>query len=231
MRKLASIVILSLAVGACNSNNDSGAGVKGLSQDEADRMAAGRSKFDSPGDPAFTADTRFAAGQLAESQGAPGPAIEQYLEALKLDPRHQPSLYRLGMVYTQQKAYPQAIDTWRRYLIVTNKSANAYSNLAFCYELAGKNAEAESNYQAGIARDPKCQPCRVNYGLMLVRTGRVPEARTQLEAALTPAEAAYNIASVLETVGRKDQAREEYTRALKLDPNFQQAQVRLSALN
>jgi Flp pilus assembly protein TadD len=66
---------------------------------------------------------------------------------------------------------------------------------------------------------------------MLARTGRVPEARTQLESVLKPAEAAYNSGSVLETVGRKDQAREEYTRALKLDPGFQQAQARLSALN
>src|SRR5262245_8341472 len=88
----ASIVILSLACG-CGSNNDnSGAGVKGLSQNEADRLNSQRSQFDQPGDPAFTADTRFAAGQLAESQNAPGPAMEQYREALKIDPKHQPSL-------------------------------------------------------------------------------------------------------------------------------------------
>jgi len=226
-----SIIAISLAVAGCSSNNDGGSGVRGLSQGEADEMNAGRSKFDQPGDPAFTADTRFAAGQLAESQGAPVGAVEQYREALKIDPKHQPSLYRLGMIYTQQKAYPQAIETWRRYLTVTNNSPNAYSNLGFCYELAGKPAEAEATYKAGIARDPKSQPCRVNYGLMLARTGRVPEARVQLETVLKPAEAAYNIASVMETMGRKDQAREEYGRALKLDPNFQQAQVRLSALN
>ena len=142
MRKFAStasttVCVLSLAIAGCNSNKDSAAGVKGLSQDEADAMNSSRSKFDTPGDPAFTADTRFAAGQLAESQNVPGAAVEQYREALKIDPKHQPSLYRLAMVYTQQKAYPQAIETWRRYLAVTNNSANAYSNLGFCYELAG----------------------------------------------------------------------------------------------
>jgi hypothetical protein len=47
----------------------------------------------------------------------------------------------------------------------------------------------------------------VNYGLMLTRTGRVPEARAQLETVLKPAEAAYNIGSVREQIGRKDQAR------------------------
>jgi Flp pilus assembly protein TadD len=67
--------------------------------------------------------------------------------------------------------------------------------------------------------------------MMLARTNRVEEGRAQLEAVLKPAEAAYNIGSVLEQTGRKDQAREEYNKALKLDPNFQQAQARLSALN
>jgi tetratricopeptide (TPR) repeat protein len=231
MGKLATMIVLSLAVGGCNSSRDSAAGVKGLSQGEADRMNADRSQFDSAEDPVINAETRFAAGQLAESQGVPGAAVDQYREALKVNPKHQPSLYRLAVVYTQQKAYPQAIEAWRRYLAATDNSANAYSNLGFCYELAGKTAEAEASYKAGIAKDPKCQPCRVNYGLMLTRTGRVPEARAQLETVLKPAEAAYNIGSVLEQIGRKDQAREEYNRALKLDPNFQQAQARLSALN
>ncbi|CAN5589402.1 hypothetical protein BH09PLA1_BH09PLA1_21600 [soil metagenome] len=231
-RSYASVLVLSLACSGCGGGGgEQGAGVKGLSQNEADRLNSNRSTFDQPGDPAFTADTRFAAGQLAEAQNVPAGAIEQYREALKVNPKHQPSLYRLAVVLTQQKAYPQAVDTWKKYIAATGNSASGYSNLAFCYELWGKTAEAEREYQAGIGRDPKSEPCRVNYGLMLARTGRVEEGRTQLEAVLKPAQAAYNIGSVLEQLGRKDLAREEYSKALKLEPGFQQAQARLAALN
>jgi cytochrome c-type biogenesis protein CcmH/NrfG len=51
-------------------------------------------------------------GSWRNRRGRPVGAVEQYREALKIDPKHQPSLYRLGMIYTQQKAYPQAIETW-----------------------------------------------------------------------------------------------------------------------
>ena len=234
-RTFAQIVALSLSLAVCagckSDNENSNAGVKGLSQADADKMNSSRSSFDQPGDPPFNVETRFAAGQLAESQNNPGAAIEQYKEALKIDPKHQPSMFRLAVVYTQAKAYPQAIEAWKKYIAATNNSARGYSNLGFCYELAGKNAEAEAAYKMGLARDPKCEPCCINYGMMLVRTGRVEDGRNLLQTVLEPAQAAYNIGSVLEQTGRKDQAREEYNKALKLDPNFQQAQARLSAMN
>src|SRR5215212_4138889 len=149
-RSFARIFALSFAICAagCSSGDKNDGGVHGLSQADADRMNAGRSTFDQPGDPPFTADTRFAAGQLAEAQNAPAAAVEQYREALKVNPKHQPSLFRLAVVYTQQKAYPQAIDAWKKYIAATNNSANGFSNLGFCYELAGKNAEAEATYKA-----------------------------------------------------------------------------------
>src|SRR5215207_10480521 len=122
-RSFTKIFALSLAVCAgCNSGGDNNASVRGLSQADADKLNAPRSAFDQPGDPPFTADTRFAAGQLAEAQNVAGAAIEQYREALKVNPKHQPSLYRMAVVYTQQKAYPQAIDAWKKYIAATNNS-------------------------------------------------------------------------------------------------------------
>ena len=99
------------------------AAVKGLSQDDADKLNAQHSHFDQDKDPQFNANTHFAAGQLAESQEDFPRAIAQYNEALKLDSKHIPSLYRLALVYTQQKEYPKAIDAWERYVKATDGSA------------------------------------------------------------------------------------------------------------
>lgn len=205
--------------------------IRPVEPDAAAALNADHSKFESSQDPPFKPQTHFAAGQLAESQGAFGAAIEQYTAVVKLDPRHQPSLYRLGVLYTQARRYDNAIEAWKQYVRATNGSATAYSNLAFSYELSGQIGEAEQAYQQGIKREPQNQPCRINYGLMLARLGRRDDAIAQLSTVLAPAGVHYNLASVYEQIGRKDLARPEYQRALELDPRMWEAQQRLSRLD
>lgn len=192
--------------------------------------ASGNDSFGTMKEPPISANTHFAAGQLAESEGRFPQAIAQYKQALAEDPRHQDSLYRLGVVYANVKDFPQAIQTWKRYIELTGGSATAYSNLGFCQELAGNPLGAEEAYRNGIARDPKNEPCRVNYGLMLARHGRANEGLQQLQAVLPPAEAHYDLAGVFQVLGDKQQARAEYRKAIDLDPQFQDARQKLAAL-
>jgi tetratricopeptide (TPR) repeat protein len=187
-------------------------------------------KFETMQDPPIKAKTHFAAGQLAESQGKFSKAVEQYWEAVRLEPKYKDPLFRLGVVYCQLKHYPDAIVAWKQYLKATDGDPTGYSNLGFSYELSGQHDEAEKAYRHGIERDPKNSPCRVNYGLMLARDNRTAEAIIQLQAVLTQAEVHYNLASVYEFQGRKEQARSEYRKALNLDPNLADAEVRLSIL-
>ena len=189
-----------------------------------------KSGFETTRDPPIASDTRYAAGQLAESRGAFAQAADQYRHALRKDPNHLGALYRLGVVYAEMRKYPEAIDVWKRYTAATNDSAAGHSNLAFCYELASRPEEAETTYLKGIRKDPRHVACRVNYGLMLVRRGRESEGRLQLQAVLKPAEVHYNVGSVHEALGRRERAKAEYTKALDIDPSFADAQARLTEL-
>jgi tetratricopeptide (TPR) repeat protein len=225
MSKLGCLTIAAALMGGCAAKAKTGAARA------SDKNApTAKTRFETEREPAITAQTRYAAGQLAESQGNPAVAIKQYEEALRLKSDHVPSLYRLGVVQAQVKQYPKAIETWKRYLKTTHDSANGYGNLGFCYELSGDAQAAEAAYLKGIAKDPKSQPCRVNYGLMLARQDRMTDAITQLRAVLTAAEVSYNIGSVHEMKGRREQAKVEYQRALEMDPDFADAQARLAAL-
>jgi tetratricopeptide (TPR) repeat protein len=181
-------------------------------------------------DPPIAAETRYAAGQLAEARNNLPAAIEQYRAAVKRDPKYARALYRLGVVLAQSRKYGEAVEVWQRYIKATGESAAAYSNLGFCYELARRPEDAEDAYRKGVGRDPSNVPCRVNYGLMLVRKGRVGEGQVQLSAVLQPAEVHYNIGSVYEATGRKEQAKAEYRAALKADPQFVDAVTRLNEL-
>lgn len=186
--------------------------------------------FEKIKDPPITAKTHYAAGQLAESRGDFNLAVQQYRDVLMLDPNYAPAVYRLGCIYAQQKKYGESIAQWKQYVHLTSGSATGYSNLAFAEELAGDPASAEADYQRGIAKEPNNQPCRVNYGLMLARHGRIGQATLQLQAVLTPAQVHYNLAEVHELQNRKDLAKLEYQKAIALDPNFTDARTKMASL-
>lgn len=229
---VAILLCLSFAVGCANKGRDgAGNSISGVSSADADALNAEHSRFDAAKDPPLTAHTHFAAGQFAESQNATLPAIAQYREAIKIDPNHRASLYRLGVLYCEIKDYPSAIATWKQYIQATGDSAAGYANLGFCYELCARNADAEAAYKAGIAQNPAEPSCRVNYGLMLARLDRTDEAVAQLQTVLTPAEVHYNLASVYEQQGNAARARAEYQAALKADPRMRDAQQRLAGLD
>ena len=228
-------VLRSLTIGAAAAAIVLGVGCEN-NRKKDDAAAASREQRrprvakDDVKEPPITAQTRYAAGQLAESQGNGPRAVEQYEAGLRADPKHLASLYRLGVVHAQAKQFDKAIDAWKRYVKATNGAAAAYANLGFCHELAGQLAEAEAAYEKGIARDGRSEPCRVNYGLMLARLGRTSEATIQFQFVLPPAAVQYNLASVHEQQGRREQAKAGYRKALELDPNFVDAQTRLIAL-
>jgi tetratricopeptide (TPR) repeat protein len=209
------------------------AGCTTVSQTQTSRAPGGATEADALPDklPDFNANTRFAAGQVAESQHNPGEAAVQYEETLKLEPKHLGALYRLGVVYAELKQYPKAAAIWERYVNATGQSAIAYADLGFCQEMAGEPDKAEAAFRAGIARDPKNVSCRVNFGLMLARAGRVDDAVAQWRVVLTDAEVDYNLGGVYEAQGKKQQARAEFTKSLQLDPDFTDAKSRLAMLD
>lgn len=189
-----------------------------------------RDEFERSGDSPVNADTYFAAGQLAETQDAGPKAEEAYRKALELDSKHKGSLFRLGVLYAKEKKYGEAIEAWKSYLKATNGDAAGYANLGFCYELAGRSEDAEAAYLAGVKRDPMSGPCRVNYGLMLARHGRFNEAVLEMQQVLSEAEVHYNLAAVYEGMGRREQAKIEYKKALAADPQLTDAQAKLDAI-
>ena len=233
---LAAGLAASLFLGcASNKNDDSYSNTTGTGQGKvlggiAGPINSGADQLPEQ-EPAIQAQTFFAAGQFAEAEGNFAVAAQQYEKACQAQKDYLWAQYRLGVVYSHMKNWTKAVEAWNAYIDSTNGTASAYSNLGFTWELANDPARAEEAYKKAIARDPKCQPARVNYGLMLARRNRIPEAVQQFQTCLTPAEVHYNLASVFEQQGRHKLARAEYEMALKLDPQLADARTRLAAIS
>ena len=208
------------------------AGIRPVGGDKAGMTAVDlTSDFDKVKEPKISPDTWFAAGQLQESQGKIPGAIENYRKVLAMNDSHHGALYRLGVLYATTQKYSEAIETWKRYINVTHHSAVGYSNLGFCYELSGQTVDAEKAYRTGIERDSDSAPCRINYGLMLARHGRIDDGIAQMTLVLSQAEVHFNVGSVHEGQGRMELARVEYQKALELDPKLKDAASRLQKID
>jgi tetratricopeptide (TPR) repeat protein len=230
MTKIARICLgLTAALTGCSSsaNNHS---ISGLTPTQADKMSSSHAQITNADPTPLNNNTRLAAGQLAEMEGNMQVAIKQYEAVLKTDPKNLPVMFRLGVVYTELKQFDDAVAIWERYLKASDRSAIAYSNLGFCYELAEKTAKAEEAYKAGITREPNNIICKNNYALFLARQDRIEEATKIWRNFLSEAEVHYNLASVYQLTGRRPLAREEYHEALKLDPELHDAQARLDEM-
>lgn len=179
--------------------------------------------------PSIAPATHVAAGRLAESRGDWAGAAQQYRQALAKQPRQREAMYRLGVVLSRVRDR-EAIEVWKRYIALTNNSAEGWGNLGLCYELLGEFPLAEEAYQQGIARNARSATCRVNYGMFLAARGQHDAAVEQFAAVLPPAQGWYNVGSVCEQQGRKDEAIAAYRRALEIDPELIVAQRRLSVL-
>ena len=201
-----------------------------LNGSTADGRAHDKDAADAAPEPQLNADSRFAAGMLAETQGKIDCAIIQYEQALRLNPNHVPSLYRLGVAQVKSKNYDKATAVWKQYVKATGDIASSWANLGFCYEMAGDIDNAEQAYKEGLSRDEKCQSCRINYGLMLARQNRTTEAEVHLSSVLKPAEVSYNLAAVYEQQGAIQQAKAALKKALEVNPNNAEAQAKLATL-
>ncbi|MFT3787811.1 MAG: tetratricopeptide repeat protein [Tepidisphaeraceae bacterium] len=179
----------------------------------------------------INSNTQLAAGRLAESQGRFDDAIANYRACLRADANNKQAIYRLAITFTLAKRVDEALAAWQRYVQVTNDSPDALANLAYTHQLAGHWKEAEVNYLRALTADPKCKYARVNYGLLLVNRDRLDEAESHLGMVLTPPQVEYNIASVFELRGMVAEARKHYLEAVRLDPDFREAQTRLRMLD
>jgi len=175
------------------------------------------------------ADALFRDGQKIEAARDTDRAIKRYEMALSEDPNHVPTLHALAALQTQRMEYRDAILTWKRYVVATQGSADAFNDLGYCQDLAGWPASAETSYREALAIDPGHHFARVNLGLLLARHGRGGEALIQLQTVMTPAQAHYNLALAYEQVGKRLAAEDEYSIAAWLDPGLIDASAHLEA--
>jgi len=124
------------------------------------------------------AKTQFAF-QEAESllsQGLVDQAKEKIQEQLKLNPSSVEGYNLLGIIYTGEKAYANALDAFQHALQLNGNSARTHNNLGNLYVVEEKPDLAEKEFRKVLRLDPANHDGNYNLGLVLMAKGSPAQA-------------------------------------------------------
>lgn len=159
------------------------------------------------------------------------PAWEQ------VDPQRQAQAYtNLGFGLFNEGDYQRALREFNRALQVRPRFAEAHHGMALTLQEQGEDQAAERHFRQALRHDPQMTAARNNYAAFLFAQSRYDEARRQLE--LASQDLLYeqrwlvfeNLGFLALAMNDPDQARHDFERALRLNPERQATRIRLFEL-
>ncbi len=172
-------------------------------------------------------------GKVYWDRGDAGAAEREWREAFRLSPTTVITLNNLGVLYTRQKRYAEAVEFLKRAIAVKPAYANAHLGLASAYEEMGLWEQAEAEYRTAVGLSPLYSEARKRLGEFLLDAGRLSEAEEQFlrAAEIDPRAETYDyLGDIYLRWGSLDRAEPAFARAAALDPFDSHAHFRLGAL-
>jgi tetratricopeptide (TPR) repeat protein len=161
-------------------------------------------------------------------------AIEQYEQALRINPDFAMAHYNLGNALRQVGKIDDAIAHYQQALRIEPDFADAHNNLGTALGRAGRTPEAIEHLQQALRIKPDFAEAHCNLGIALGQVGKIDDAIGHYEQALRIkpdyADAHCNLGIALGQAGRIPEAIEHLQQALRIKPDFAQAQNALAPL-
>lgn len=180
-----------------------------------------------------TAEVYKNLGNVLQAQGKWDEAVEQYQHALRLRPRYAEAHSSLGLLHQQRGRLNEAIVAHARAVSIQPDFAEGYRHLGRALQAAGKWAEAGAAYRKAISLKPRNPAAYNDLGRLLYDHGGFEEAvlcyrEALLHGGVDHVAALVNAGNALRAAGRLEEAVEQYSRALSLQPDLPEAHVNLS---
>ena len=165
---------------------------------------------------------------ILANEGKLNEAIDHDRAALRLNPKHVAAHVNLAVSLARQGNYPEALEHYREAIAINPERPLNRINMAITLEAMGKHDEANEQY--------KIAAHQVNrYAESLAQQGRNLEAESQYLEAIkmipNNAEAHFGLGRLLLTYGKEVEARAHLEAALKIRPDYSEAQQLLRKIS
>jgi tetratricopeptide (TPR) repeat protein len=186
-----------------------------------------------------TSQNAFAEENLAQTlieRGRPDLAVQHFEAATGYLPRWSVAHFEFGRLLQQQQRLPEAVREYRlalAYETEPDEACASHINLGAILIQQNQLASALSEFNAAISISPTNGLAFLNRGLVEYAQGSLDAAANDFSQAvkLTPTSKAYLwMARALEDKGELEQAASNYETALRMEPDMNEAQVRLDAI-
>ena len=169
-------------------------------------------------------------------EGKEEKAHPHFEAAALINPKDPLSHSNLGTYNMQHGRLQQAIQQYQAATALTSDPgllAQTYANLGAAYRTIGDSDQAQTNYDQALRLNPNQFNAWLGIGLIAQKQGKLAEAITDLSRSveLRPSAQGYlSLGRALAQSGRNTEALTAYDQALKISPDFTEAQQAANAL-
>jgi tetratricopeptide (TPR) repeat protein len=135
----------------------------------------------------------------------------------------------MGNIYLHRNAPTEAVREFQQALEIAPDVPAVIANLGYAYMWNGNVPDARASFEKALSLDGSLNEARNNLGIILAQMGDYEGALTQMVQAAAPEVALNNLGVVLLSLGNPEGAVQVFQEALKYDPNYEKAQLNLSA--
>ena len=173
-------------------------------------------------------------GLLSAREGHTDEAIQQFQQALQLDPDHFIALENLGNAFRQAKRWDDAKSTLQHALALNPESAEANYAMGMVYAQTNDEDRAFEYLQKAIAEKPAYPEALNNLGVLYLRKRQPTDAENSFKEAIRVAptfeQSYFNLARLYAIEGNNAAARQLLTDLLQRHPGDPQIEGALSQI-
>jgi Flp pilus assembly protein TadD len=173
---------------------------------------------------------RYFLGIILREKGMLDAAAQEFKFVIKAAPHHASAYDAYGVVLDKQLQHRQAEAQYRKALKLAPDQAEYHNNLGFCLFLQRRLPEAKDHLAEAIHLDPSFRRAFNNLGFVLGLMKQPKEAYRYFYQVGGEIVAYTNLGIVEEYLGRPQQARQYYQKALSLRHDFPAALRNLKLL-
>jgi protein O-mannosyl-transferase len=163
-------------------------------------------------------------GALLAGHGDYDQAISHYQAAIRLRPDWAEAHHNMGLALAAVGRLDEALTSYHRAVQLNPHFAQAYFNLANALLMSGRADLAVDPYTRALSEKPDYLEAQCNLGTALKKLGRDDEAAAHFEEAMR---IAFRRGEELRSQGKTEDAAEVHQKAVRIDPNSDEAHYRL----